>query len=292
MPKMTIRPLVAQDRRRVCEISAQIWDGEGYVPEAFDSWIQDQEGEAVGAILGNVLIAFAHRTWLHPGVAWFEGIRTDPAFRGQGAGKAITGHFVDGARRDSAERICLSTYVDNEASIHIIEGYGFERVASFAYLEKNLEKQACAHPAEPGVVDVSEREAIEFIDRSEFLRLARRRFPRGWRFFPFDVDPQAAIARMEARLGVRRGGQLTALLCIRQSEGGSGPFTLNFLDVAPEDMRSLLRNVHQRYAGRRVETMIPKHGEQEAAVLSLLKDFGYTSWEDYAAAVFVYERTP
>ena len=288
MEPISLRRLVPEDRPRILEISSQIWDGHDWVPGAFDEWLADPAGETVAAEWAGVLIGFARRTWLHPSHAWFEGIRTDPAHRGKGAGRAITEHLIEGARRDGTEKIHLSTHIDNEASIHIIESYGFERVASFVYLEG---RPVDTPPEEigPEIVPVREEEAAWFVDRSAFLELAQRRFPRGWRFFPFDVDPLSAVARLETRMGIRRDGALVALACARQSVDGTGPVTLNFADGAPDDVRRLLGEMHRRYAGRTIETMVPKQGDQEAALLAILRELDYETWHNYAAAVFVYE---
>ena len=289
MSKLMIRPLQPEDRSRVLAISSQIWDGEDYVPGVFDQWMNESDGEAVGAVLDGLLIAFAHRTWLHPGIAWLEGIRADAAYRGQGAGKAITEHFIEAASRDGAQRICLSTHIDNEASIHIIEAYGFSRVASFTLLEKAIPASVAGDSSDGRVEEIGEAEAIRFIAGSEFLQLAHTRFPRGWRFFPFEVDPKAAVARLKTRWGIRIDGEIRALACIRQGEDETGPFTLNFLDGDRESVRILLHEIHRRYCGRRVDVMVPKDEEREPVLLDILREAGYTTWDDYAAAVFAYE---
>jgi len=284
-----VRPLTVEDRSRVLEISSQIWDGDDWVPDALDSWFGTEEGEAVAAILDGRLIGFARRAWILPGHAWFEALRSDPAARGCGAGRAITEHLIDGARRDGAEAIHLSTYADNEASIHIIESYGFCRVASFAYVEKDVPEDASAAPNDPGIVDVPENDVIGFVDRSAFLSLAKRRFPRGWKFIPFDLDPRESTARLGTRIGIRDGDKLAALLCLRGLAGGSGSTVLNFADGSPHELRRLLRGAHRLFAGRRIAVMVPVDGHREAAVFPILREFEYASWDDYTAAVFVYQ---
>jgi len=285
---LILRPLTEADRDRVVEISSRIWDDD-WIPDAYAEWIGDaRSGESIAAVLDGRVIGFARRTWIHPGHAWFEGIRSDPQCRGHGVGRALTDHLIAGARRDGAERIHLSTYVDNEASIHIIEDRGFERVASFCHLE-GAPSPAETVDRDEDIVSVDEAETACFVGQSAFLRLAHGRFPRGWRFFPFDVAPLAAIARLETRLGLHRDGEVAALACVRQPAGGVGPVTLNIADGAPDDVRRLMREIHRRYAGRRIETMVPKAGDQEAVLLPILREFGYTTWDDYAAAVFVYE---
>ena len=275
---------------RILEISAQMWDGEDYVPELLDGWFADREGELAVATLDDYIIAFAHRTWLCPGIAWFEGIRTDPAFQGRGAGKAITEYFIRAARMASATHIELSTYIDNAASIHIIESYGFSLVGTFSYLEREAESA----PPEPGdesanIRSISDQETVEFVRGSEFLSLARGRFPRGWRFFPFDHDPCEAIARLECRLGFQEKNELKAVLCIRHKPANGGPSTINFLDGETLAMRALLDHALRLYACRTMGIMVPIHLGRHAAVLDLLREAGFTSWSEFKPDVFAYE---
>ena len=275
---------------RILEISAQMWDGEDYVPALLDGWFADSEGELAVATLDDYVIAFAHRTWLCPKIAWFEGIRTDPAFQGRGAGKAITEYFIRAARIARATHIELSTYIDSAASIHIIESYGFSLVGTFSYLEREAESA----PPEPGdesvnIRSISEQETVEFVRGSEFLSLARGRFPRGWRFFPFDHDPCEAIARLECRLGFQEKNELKAVLCIRHKPTNGGPSTINFLDGETLAMRALLDHALRLYACRTMGIMVPIHLGRHAAVLDLLREAGFTSWSEFKPDVFAYE---
>jgi len=284
-----IRELTAEDRPRVVEIASQIWGGEDWVPDALDAWLADDDGEAIGAVLDGRLIGFARRTWILPGHAWFEGIRSDPAARGCGAGRAMTEHLIDGARRSGADAIHLATYVDNEASIHIIESEGFRRVATFAYVAKEIAADAGDTPSDPEIGSASEDDVVRFADTSTFLALARRRIPRGWWFAPFDLDPRATTAHLTTRIGVRDQGELVALLCLGEPAGARGSVGLVFADGSPENLRRLLVEAHRRCAGRRIEAMVPVDSGREAALLPILKEFEYATWDDYAAAVFVYQ---
>ena len=286
-----LRTIRESDRPRIQEISAQIWRGEDYVPSVLEEWFADRAGEAVGAVVDGTLIAFARRTWLCPGQAWFEGIRTDPAFRGLGAGRALTQHLIESARHAGAERIHLSTHRDNEASIHIIESFGFARVASFALAETDVPEIGVAVSEPTGLVDIDETDTAAFVGRSDFLDVAARRFPRGWRFFPFDVDPAEAVARLATKVGILREGQLVALACVRQPVGGRESVTLNFADGDADDLRLLIGEIHRRYAGRHIEAMVPKTSDGEARLLRILREFSYTHWNAGLADVFLYEMT-
>ena len=261
------------------------------MPALLDEWLADADGEVVGAVIDNELVGFARRTWLAPDMAWFEGIRTDPAYRGRGVGRAITDYLIGWARAADAAQISLSTYIDNEASIRIIESYGFERVATFTYRERATDATSPDPDAgaDPRIAPVSAEETVKYVADSPFLQLGRRRFPRGWRFFPFDHDPREAVARMGLRLGWHDNGNLKALLCARWRPGESDHAVFNFLDGDPEAMRALLRYALALYAGAEIAFMVPVSGGRVAAVAPLLDEFAFKTWTDGTADVYVYE---
>ena len=291
--KIALRKAVAPDKERIAAISSRIWEGDDYVASVFDNWLADPHGEVVVAMLAGVLIGFARRTYLLPGYAWFEGIRTDPAYSNTGAAKAITRHFLDAVREENAERIGLSTYIDNEASLHIIAANGFTRAASYVYLEAGPDApvRRMGHPSKR-VVEVPSEEAITFIHNSDFLKVAQGHFPHGWKFYPFARDPGAVLSKMEDLIGIRESGRLLGLLCAGQSLRHEGEYTIDFIDGAPGAIEELL--VHALYIARDqrvVELMAPKW-EEEAPALPVLRKLGFESWNDFEADVFVYERDP
>jgi len=285
---LDVRMAHQDDRKRILEISSKIWDGEDYVPELLDDWFGDSSGELVVATIDRAVIAFAHRTWLCPGIAWFEGIRTDPEFRGKGAGRAITDHLISSARHDGARQIVLSTYIDNKASIHILESYGFVRQASFFFLERAQGAQDVSLGNQaPQIEAIPEDEFMSFVSASPALALGGRWFSRGWKFFPFDLDPQQAVARLEYRIGLRRNGSLAAVLAIRQAIGAPW-VTVNFADGDSEALAYLIRRALYDYRGSGLEIMVPVKDGECASSLEPLKELGFTSWSGFQPDVFVY----
>lgn|GEM_PF-264175 len=286
-PMMNVRRAKPEDRARILEISSQIWDGGDYVPELLDSWFSDHEGELAVATLDDHLISFAHRTWLRPGMAWLEGIRTDPAWEGHGAGKAITEHFIREAASDGATHIELSTHIENQASIHIIESYGFSRVGTFSYVERLADVGSSQTTTiSGGIRNLSESEAIDFVGTSQFLCRAHRRFPRGWRFFPFDHSPSEALARI-THCGLEQNGVLQAVLC--HSYDHERSMTIDFLDGEMAAMRSLLNHLLQSRQQTTIAMMVPWDQGQHADALVVLKEAGFTSWTEFKPDVFAYE---
>jgi len=291
---ITLRKAVASDKPRITEISSQIWDGEDYVPNVLDDWLADPNGEVIVAIADEKLISFARRSYLLPGYAWFEGARTDPAYRNTGVFQEISRYFLDAVQREGADLIGLSTYIDNKVSIHIIEKNGFRKVASYVYLEagRGASVRREGRPS-PRVFEVTPEEAIPFIHSSEFLCASHGHLPHGWKFYPFERDPQQIVARMQSMLGMREEGRLVGLLCVGECLRHERECTIDFIDGQPDAVEELLRHsIHLAAEHRTVEMMIPKNEAAQAPVFPILERMGFAAWNKFAADVFVYERAP
>ena len=191
---MDVRVAREADRERILAISAQIWDGYDYVPHVLDEWLAGAQGELLVAEIDGHVAAFSYLTWLADGHAWLQGIRADTAMRGRGAAKALTERSIARAWAAGARRIGLSTYIDNQASMHIAESFGFRRVASFVYLE-----------GEPAGRDEMEDVDVEPLSAEGRGRHRRQvRLPRrGGRALPVGVEvPRVRVVAGDgARLG-------------------------------------------------------------------------------------------
>jgi GNAT superfamily N-acetyltransferase len=101
--RLILRRATPDDKPRILEIVAQIWEGDDDVPAVIDGWLADENGEVTVAALDGEVISFAGFSWLLPGYAWFEGLRTEPTRRNIGAAKAIIHYFLDKARAGGAQ---------------------------------------------------------------------------------------------------------------------------------------------------------------------------------------------
>jgi ribosomal protein S18 acetylase RimI-like enzyme len=287
-----LRRAVAGDEARVREIAAQIWEGHDYTGEAFAAWVSEPGGELVVAQRGDTVVGYAHRKTLVPGYVWFEGIRVDPVYEGGGVAKAITRYLVEAARADGASAIGLSTYIDNAASMHIVERMGFSRVASFVFFEarpdaavRSLAKRSARCEAIPLP------EAIRFVTESRFLSAAAGRVPHGWTFFPFARDPHRALSEGRELLGIRRAGELIALAVVARSLQHDGELAIDFLDGACDGLTELVK--HLLFLARPedvVQAMLPQAGDVHTPALEVFVELGIPSWNDLSPDVFVYER--
>jgi len=293
---ISFRRVTPDDKPRILEICAGIWDGHDYVPSVLDAWLAADDADLIGVLAGgerlaSELVGFGHCVWMSPTYAWFEGLRIDSAWRNRGIAGALHEYMLEWAGEAGATRVGLSVYLDNQPSLRIVESHGFEWAAGFVVLEAHAEgsHHAQASAAED-VVRVSYAEAAAYIDRSAFLERSRGFFPRNWRFYPYALGPERPLAQMTHLLGIRRDGQLTALACIGAGEASPTALALNFLDGSPEDMATLARHVLSLPGDATVEAMVPTASSRGNPLLEVLSGLGFSPWNDLATDVFVYER--
>jgi len=141
---MKVRLAIPSDKKRILEISNTIWDGEDYVSNIIDNWINHENGFLAVCEYNNTVVGFAKFTIIKNNDFWLEGIRADKNYKNLGIGSAITKFFITEAKKRKYQRLALSTYIENYQSIHIIEKYGFKpkHYFKFLYAEPNILRKA------------------------------------------------------------------------------------------------------------------------------------------------------
>ena len=131
LPPISFRRVTSDDKPRVLEICAGIWDGHDYVPSVLDAWLAADDADLIGVLTDDALVGFGHCVWMSPTYAWFEGLRIDSAWRNRGVARALHERMLEWAYGAGATRVGLSVYLDNQPSLRIVESHAFERVARF-----------------------------------------------------------------------------------------------------------------------------------------------------------------
>jgi GNAT superfamily N-acetyltransferase len=290
---VTIRTARLADRERIVAISSQIWEGDDYVPQVIDEWLRMRDSEVAVADLNGSVIAFGRTVNLTPGYVWLEGIRTDTAAQGQGAGRALTEYFIEKATREGAQRIGLSTYVDNLASIHIIERYRFVRLASFILAEAKLDGPArSTAELSPLVSAVLFDEARAWILGSASMTKSCGFLSQGWKFWPVARPGVVAWQPFDAAIGIRSGdGSLRSLLVVCRPDHGPGEASIDFADGSPEDLDVLVRHALALHPGAKyIQTMIPAGQAVHTNLLETVTGLEFDVWRHGEPDVFVFER--
>ena len=116
----TLRPVRESDRDEIFALTAHTWDHGDYIPEVFDEWLADPRGvfAALVHVRSGRIAAIDKVSELAPGQFWFEGLRVNPGFRGQGiSGKLQT--FMVEVVRAMGGRVVRFLTLANNVPIHI-----------------------------------------------------------------------------------------------------------------------------------------------------------------------------
>ncbi|HET9495439.1 MAG TPA: GNAT family N-acetyltransferase [Chloroflexia bacterium] len=116
----SLRPVREADRDEIYAMTAHTWDDGDYIPEVFDLWLADERGVFAALVHepSGRIAAIDKVSELAPGQFWFEGLRVNPDFRGQGISGKLQTHMVSVVRASGARVVRFLTLANN-VPIHI-----------------------------------------------------------------------------------------------------------------------------------------------------------------------------
>jgi GNAT superfamily N-acetyltransferase len=196
-----LRPATHDDYDDVAAFTRDTWtEVSDYLPDVYHDWIDAPDRQTLVADAGDAVAGIAQMAMLSPTEAWGQGLRVDPAFRGEGVSAALTRALFGWAREQGAVVARNMVFSWNEAGMGQSRSLGYEPVAEFRWL----------HP-EPATGDlpatVSGRvdAAWSFWTASE----ARTRLAG----LALDLDESWAMRELTREM-LRRASEETALLAV------------------------------------------------------------------------------
>lgn len=142
------RPLNLSDFSQVKEVSKDIWDGEDYVPQVFNTWINDPDSANFGLFLPAKasptadleLIAYGRVKFYGKSIGWMEGGRVKSSYQKKGVGILLTEHAIQTAIENGCKIIQYATYTENHGSIALARRFGFIQKDYLVFLEAEVSK--------------------------------------------------------------------------------------------------------------------------------------------------------
>ena len=122
------RELTHEDLLAILNISKNIWEGEDYVPNVIDNWLQEESSMAYGAFLDESkkeLIGFGRVKIFPNGVAWLEGGRVKVSHQKKGIGRDLMKYAIDYAIQVGAKIAQYDTSSKNFGSLALAKYFGF-----------------------------------------------------------------------------------------------------------------------------------------------------------------------
>ncbi len=191
-----LRELVEDDSERVKQVSLSVWEDD-YVPESFDSWINDPLWIPLGIFEDSKLLGFI-ALQLIPDTehAWVKGLRIHADHHGEGLGTRLTNYLIERIPDHGIKRLWYATSSRNIGSIRIAEKTGFNLVNEVGYFRLYRPFPPHQKPS-PNIelIDTNAKRLIEYLTVFPDL-IPTDTIPIAWNFDTKDYD---GLRRIEQR---------------------------------------------------------------------------------------------
>ncbi|MCB9436569.1 MAG: GNAT family N-acetyltransferase [Anaerolineales bacterium] len=172
----------AEDRPSIERIAAKTWDGEDYLPEVFDGWLQDEAGLFSVMTLQNEVVALSKLSQISPTEWWLEGLRVDAKYRGRGLARIMHHYTVAQARQIADGVLRFSTADENAAVLHLAQESGFHEVARFArYYLHTLAPSLLGEWHQLTAADLSDVQA--WLQQSVYFETVQQSLEERWKWY-------------------------------------------------------------------------------------------------------------
>jgi len=141
--KLYFRDLTKNDIPAILDISKDIWDGDDYIPDVIERWLNEKGNLAYGAFLEEEmkeLIGLGRVKMFSNGVAWLEGGRVKITHQKQGIGRDLMKYAIDYAIQAGAKVAQYDTSSRNFGSKALAKFHGFKEKKRMEVLECKIKE--------------------------------------------------------------------------------------------------------------------------------------------------------
>lgn len=141
------RPATEDDYDAVVAFTEQTWSDldvevSDYLPDVYHDWIDGEGRQTIVADAGADIAGIAQLVMLSPWEGWAQGMRVNPAFRGEGIGRGINDRLFAWARDRGATVVRNMVFSWNQAGLGQSRALGYEPVTEFRWLHPDPDPTA------------------------------------------------------------------------------------------------------------------------------------------------------
>ena len=282
------RELTTEDIPAINEISKDMWDGDDYIPDVIERWLKDDTCLNYGGFTNREktdLIGFGRVKFLSNGIAWLEGGRVKSSEQKKGIGRELMGYAIDYAREHGSKFAQYDTASDNEGSKALARFFGFQK-------KKNVECVVCESKnlkildekvASLDIIQLNAEKAKE--EYKNYDIGPGNEINIGWSFIPVDLikDQGSTWYTFKDAILQVRG--------FKSQEIGEKPNTEDIWLITygdPANCSLLLKNIVLSELKQKKIKYIAVYCSPE--VVELIKDYGFSYWENKPLQVVLFEK--
>jgi GNAT superfamily N-acetyltransferase len=278
------------------ELTKTIWEGQDYVPQVWESWLNDSAGRLMVAEHQGRVLGLGKLTRLSSEDWWLEGLRVHPEFERQGIASSLFGELVSAWQRTgsgivrfitSSERVAVHRMAEKLGFVRGGEYTGFRAATNPAYDEQKPRamREAPTLPFRP-LTQEEAGEAVQFAANNPAKELTGAMMDMGWQWgAPQPEFMASAIQRRQAWWW--RGRQGLLIFHLDNDPGEKPRPFIELLACPPRAIPELLidfRLLAGAIGHETVEWTAHKHPD----LIAMLAAAGYTGiWDD---SIYLFEK--
>ena len=158
------RNLTTEDIPAILEISKDIWEGDDYIPDVIERWLDERDNLTYGTFLDKEmkeLIGFGRVKMFPNGVAWLEGGRVKVSHQKKGIGREQLKHAIDYAIKADARVAQYDTSSRNIGSQSLAKFHGFKEKKRMEVLKGDISEIKLKKYVFSAIRKISSEEAKE-----------------------------------------------------------------------------------------------------------------------------------
>lgn len=274
-----IRKIKPEDKQRVLEIASKIWEGDDYLPQVFDEWVQNPNGVFAGLWENNILIGFGHLKYLTATDIWLEGLRKDPDLNVKGVGEKLSHYYLKILKQNpNITSVRFSTYFDNIASIRLNEKFGFKKILHLSHKELELKKVEKLKDLSKIKTAKDFNIIQKYIECSSFLKLSKNFISKGWTVYPYSRELLKQFYDDEQILSFRENDVIKGV-AIYSKVKYKNVFWISFLEAENElvyaELLQYLINLAKKQKKKIIEINLPDFPKLK----KVCAKYKFESWE-------------
>lgn len=279
--RWVVRPARPEDRADMEALCAQIWGGEDYIPQVWDQWMADPEGEFSVVELDGRVVALAKLSHIADDEWWLEGMRVHPNYRRLGISRLLQARQLEVAERLGVGVLRFATASYNRPIHRNASRDGFRRVAEFRSSSADaLPGPRALRPLGPDDLEA----AWGLVENSSIRRISGGLYEMDWRWQELTKGRLAAHIAAGQVWGIDLDGHLAAL-AVARADPEEECLAVGYIDGTPEGLRALawglrLLAYQQGYPKVRVFSVA------DPALLEALRSAGLTPDREHSLYIF------
>lgn len=286
--KVYFRELTTDDIPAIIEISKDIWEGDDYIPDVIARWLNDDDCLNYGGFTNSEktdMIGFGRVKFLSNGIAWLEGGRVKSSEQKKGIGRELMGYAIEYARDHGSKFAQYDTASDNEGSKALAKYFGFQKKKTVECVGCESEKlKILGEEVVP--LDIIQLNADKAkVEYKNYDIGPGNEINIGWSFIPIEFikDQGSSWYKFKDAILHKRG--------FKSQEIGEKPNTEDIWIITygnPVNCSLLIKNIVLSELQQRNIKFISVYCTPE--VVELIKDYGFSYWENRPLQVVLFEK--